>query len=84
MIVCKPRRFLFGFLGLLCICVGEPSARANMITFSNTTPITILDSGAATPYPSSIAVSGLSGPIVKVTATIIRFSHTNPNDVVCL
>jgi subtilisin-like proprotein convertase family protein len=55
-------------------------------TFSNSTPITIPDTPApapelAVPYPSSIVVSGLSGPVSKVTVTLKNFSHTFPDDV---
>jgi subtilisin-like proprotein convertase family protein len=49
--------------------------------FSNTTAISIPSSGNATPYPSSIAVSGLTGTVVKVTATLNGFSHQFADDV---
>ncbi len=39
-------------------------------TLSNTTPITINDDANATPYPSPITVSGLSGDIQSVTVTL--------------
>ena len=48
--------------------------------FENTTPITIPDKGAATPYPSTINVSGLSGnKNIKIELTDI--SHTWVGDV---
>ncbi|MGH9580306.1 MAG: hypothetical protein ACRD2R_04875, partial [Terriglobales bacterium] len=53
-------------------------------TFSNTNAITINDAtapAAATPYPSNIVVSGLSGTITKVTVKLKGFSHTFPDDV---
>jgi subtilisin-like proprotein convertase family protein len=52
-------------------------------TFSNPAPITIPDSGTATPYPSTINVSGIpTGHVVtKVTVTINDFNHTWPRDV---
>ena len=50
-------------------------------TFSNTTSITIPDEGAATPYPSVINVSGVSGTITTVTVTLTNFSHTWASDV---
>jgi hypothetical protein len=57
--------------------VGAPSST----TFSNTGAITIPVSGNASPYPSAIAVSGLTGNVTKVTATLTNFSHEFPSDV---
>jgi len=63
------------------VAVATPS-------FSNPTAITIpgTGTGAATgapaaPYPSNITVSGVSGTVTKVTATIANFNHTFPSDV---
>ncbi|MFQ3591361.1 MAG: putative Ig domain-containing protein, partial [Chloracidobacterium sp.] len=53
----------------------------NPPTFSNPASISIPASGTATPYPSNVAVSGLTGTITKVTVTINNFSHTWPSDV---
>jgi len=53
-------------------------------TFANATPIVIPDHGAATPYPSTIVVSGLGGVTGTVTATLSNFSHSFPNDVQAL
>ncbi|MCY2986275.1 MAG: M36 family metallopeptidase, partial [Planctomycetota bacterium] len=47
----------------------------------NTTPITIADNGAASPYPSTISVSGLSGNATDVNVTLNGFTHTWPDDV---
>ena len=52
-----------------------------MVTFSNPASITINDASPATPYPSNIAVSGLSGTILKVTVTLNGVSHTFPDDI---
>src|SRR4051812_34105625 len=56
--------------------------------FTNSTPITINDNTTANPYPSTIAVSGLSGTIPttpgSVKVTINGFSHTFPDDVAML
>ena len=49
-------------------------------TFSNATPITINDAGAASPYPSDITVSGL-GSVSKVTLTLSDLSHSFPDDI---
>lgn len=56
-------------------------AMAAQITFSNPGSISIPLSGPASPYPSIITVSGVSSPVIKVTATIDGFNHTFPNDV---
>ncbi len=50
-------------------------------TFSNPALITIPSSGSGTPYPSSINVSGLTGAVLKVTATLSGFSHQFADDV---
>ncbi len=63
---------------------GLPSAAD---VFANNAPITIpagapgTTSGPASPYPSSIVVSGLSGTIVDVNVTLNGYSHTFPDDV---
>ena len=51
------------------------------VTLSNTASITIPSSGAASPYPSAITVSGLAGTITDVNATLKGFAHTWPDDV---
>jgi hypothetical protein len=52
--------------------------------FTNSAPITIPSSGSASPYPSTITVSGLSGTIANtpgsVKVTLNNFSHTFPDD----
>ena len=50
-------------------------------TFTNAAAVTIPTAGSATPYPSSINVSGLTGPVVKVTASLNGFSHAFTDDV---
>jgi subtilisin-like proprotein convertase family protein len=49
--------------------------------FSNATPITIPDHGKATPYPSTIDVSGQTGRITDVRVALRGFTHTHPADV---
>ncbi|MEN3333050.1 MAG: hypothetical protein V7641_2415 [Blastocatellia bacterium] len=61
------------------------SVETNGMVFSNSAPITINDSAspptAATPYPSNLAVSGLTGNLVGMTVTLTNLSHTFPDDI---
>lgn len=52
----------------------------NAQTFSNAGTITILDNGAATPYPSTITVPSLTGVVTKVTVKLTGFGHSYPAD----
>lgn len=54
---------------------------AESILTVNPSEITILDNDAASPFPSRINVSGVSGAIEKVTATIAGLNHNNPEDL---
>lgn len=49
--------------------------------FSNPNSITIVDSVAASPYPSTITVSGLAGKISKTVVTLNEVTHTSPDDI---
>jgi subtilisin-like proprotein convertase family protein len=66
---------------ILFLCVGASGQNI----FNNSNPITINDLSTASPYPSTITVSGLTGTIpstagsVKVTLT--GFTHSFPDDV---
>ena len=48
---------------------------------SNVVAITIPSMGNASSYPSTLAVSSLSGNITKVTVTLLTVSHTWPDDI---
>ncbi len=50
-------------------------------TYSNAAQIVINDKTNATPYPSTITVSGLAGLVTKATVTITNMSHGAPRDV---
>lgn len=50
-------------------------------TFSNNTPILIRDHTNALPYPSPIAVSGVSGSVSNVVVTFHNLSHSWLEDV---
>src|SRR5262249_35153895 len=56
--------------------MGPSTAR-----FTNSGAITIRDNNSASPYPSTINVSGLNGVVTKATVTFTNFSHTHPSDV---
>jgi subtilisin-like proprotein convertase family protein len=58
-----------------------PVASVTAQTFSNGAPITIPPSGPANPYPSTIAVSGLTGTITDISVAINGYEHTWPDDV---
>lgn len=66
-------------LSIAVLAVGNASADT-VQNFSNNSPTTINgDPGA--PYPSSIAVSGLSGNISDVTVTFSGLTHVYPGDI---
>jgi hypothetical protein len=75
------RRSMMLALGTLALT----AAPAGAATFTNATPITIPISDEtfvnASPYPSDIAVSGVSGPVTDVNVRLNGFSHTFPDDV---
>ncbi len=67
-------------LGLILV-PGTQAAETE--TFSNTSGITIpLNANVATPYPSTIDVSGLNGPITNVTVSLNGITHSWPDDLV--
>ncbi len=56
-------------------------AIAESRTFTGTTPITINDSGPATPYPTSLNVTGLASGNTRITLELNELTHTYPGDV---
>ncbi|MBN2577727.1 MAG: choice-of-anchor D domain-containing protein [Pirellulales bacterium] len=50
-------------------------------TFSNPNSIVIPSGGSASPYPSTIAVSGMTGTIMDVDVSLYGVEHTWPDDV---
>jgi uncharacterized repeat protein (TIGR01451 family) len=58
-----------------------PFILANVVNFTNPAVILIPDSGAASPYPSSIPVTGVTGLVNKVTVTLAGVNHTSPDDL---
>jgi len=70
-------------LGTVSAVFGLGAMQSTITTqiFNNASAITINDNASATPYPSTIAVSGVSGTVTKVTATINGWTHTYSSDV---
>jgi uncharacterized repeat protein (TIGR01451 family) len=52
-----------------------------LTTFANTNFITIPDNGPASPYPSQITVSNVTGLVGNVSVTLDKINHTFPDDV---
>lgn len=73
------------------VSIGSVSRNFNLgglvaatLSHSNAAEITVPDAGTAgssSPYPSTIAVSGINGTVSKVTVTLKGFSHTWPADL---
>jgi subtilisin-like proprotein convertase family protein len=74
-------------LGLLTafLCVGllaSGPARAAHVQNTSGPPISIgPDADAASPYPSSVNVTGVPGAITKVSVDVTDVSHTFPDDI---
>jgi len=70
---------------MAAVAVLGVSAAANAQTFSNPTVITIPSgtgtSGPATPYPSTIAVTGMAAGPWDIDVTITGLTHTFPSDL---
>jgi subtilisin-like proprotein convertase family protein len=75
---------LLGLVGV--VVVSGPVGADGPTTFTNSAPITIATDTPppptpATPYPSTIAVSGMAGPVSDVDVQLTGFSHGAANDV---
>src|SRR5436189_5972886 len=57
------------------LSTATPTGTPPCGVFANTAVITIPDSGAAAPYPSTINATGMNGPIRNVTGTLNELSH---------
>jgi subtilisin-like proprotein convertase family protein len=77
-----PTHSLSGLLIALCL-TALPSH--GQVTFSNPAFITINDSTntptKATPYPSPITVSGMSGFVTGISVTLSNMNHSFPGDI---
>jgi subtilisin-like proprotein convertase family protein len=79
---------------LVALALAAPSqATADVGTFTNPGLIEVADgafnespppdyvSGKGSPYPSTISVSGLAGPVTDVNVTLRAVDHSNPDDL---
>ena len=73
-------RLALAFLAIAALLAAF-AAPAGASTFSNPAPISIPNSGAAAPYPSTVNVSGISPNIAGVTVTLTDLEHSLPDDV---
>jgi len=77
-----PGRVLTGLALLLALELSSPAQpSASFRSFTNDTGVIILDESAATPYPSSIAVSGMTGVVTRVQVTLLGLNHSYPDDI---
>ena len=75
-------RYPTGWLIAALVFVVPDNATAQAVnTFANGEPILINDTAPATPYPSTIAVSGLTGAVVKVRVTLHNLTHAFGADI---
>lgn len=80
--VVTPRWLLLALAALIGPGAAGNVTRADVITITNTTPITIpAVQNRATPYPSPILVSDVTGHITHVTVTLNGFSDTAPGNI---
>jgi subtilisin-like proprotein convertase family protein len=61
--------------------VTVTSSTSGTASFTSASGIAIPDSGAGTPYPSAINVSGMAGTISQLVVRLNGFTHTYPDDV---
>ncbi len=72
-------------LALSAFLIGATAGPAAATVFQNSGVITVPATGSgpaqSNPYPSTIAVSGLSGNVVDVNVTLSGITHTFPDDI---
>ncbi|MBI1764047.1 MAG: S8 family serine peptidase, partial [Acidobacteria bacterium] len=74
-------------LGNVSFAISLGQLMATTVNFNSSAALTIpsgapaTTTGPATPYPSTINVSGVTGTVSKVTVTLNGLTHTNPDDL---
>ena len=74
-------------LAVVVLAAGWCASNARGAVFSNSAAITFSTAtpggipGVSTPYPSTIAVAGVSGTISKITVTLAGINHDRPDDI---
>ena len=68
-------------LGTVVFSLHIGSTGAGSTAGANPANITINDATTASPYPSTVNISGVSGNVTKVTVTLSNISHTFPDDI---
>lgn len=66
------------WIGAVAVLGARPAIAQ---TFTNPAAITINAINEATPYPSSILVSGMAGSVTKLRVTLTGLSHSFPSDI---
>ena len=68
-------------IATLTVVATVAPANTAVFTFSNANALLINDGAAATPYPSNIVVSDVTGVVTHVTVRLIGVTHALPEDV---
>ena len=71
---------LAALVGTLTLAIGATAARADTFVFLNTTAINVPDVSQASPYPSQISISGLTGSVTTASVALSDVSHVNARD----
>jgi len=68
-------------LTFVFLFIAIQEAAAGTFNFTNPAPVIINDFGPATPYPSTITVSGFNAGITDLNVVLTGLSHTFPQDI---
>ena len=71
----------WAILTLLLSFVPAPAGLAATATFINSAAIDLQDGAAARTYPSTNAVSGITGMVSEITVTLSNLTHRIPDDL---